>query len=169
MTKSRSVLCPEEETSRWSHGEKQKFVCLTDVLHVLQLCFLCFTLLKAMLLYHIFTSVSWVSLTVTIQNLPSSSPLIHFFHWPSSSPYISRSFYLSPHVLSLCPSLLRSVSRGPQVQEVFLSAEPSRSSWSQTKHRKKMCLWCACTCMAAPLFGSIAPSSPLLLMTLKGV
>lgn len=26
MTKSRGVLCPEEETSRWSHREKQKFV-----------------------------------------------------------------------------------------------------------------------------------------------
>lgn len=35
-------------------------------------------------------------------------------------------------------------SRGTQVQKVFLSAKPSRSSWSQTKHRKKMCLLVVC-------------------------
>lgn len=35
--------------------------------------------------------------------------------------------------------------------------------------RKCVCWWCACTCMAASLFGPVAPSSPLLLMSLKGV
>lgn len=77
----------------------------------------------------------------TIQNLPFLSPRIHFSL--SLSFFISIYFPLLPSFpscsLSSCPSLLRSVFRGLQVQEVFLSAEPCSSSWSQTKHRKKMC------------------------------
>lgn len=61
----------------------------------------------------------------------------YLFHCP---PYISCFFHLSLHVPSSCLSLPRSASRGVQVQEVFLSAGPSSSGWSQTKHRKKMCL-----------------------------
>lgn len=88
---------------------------VTDVLHVLQLCFLCFTLLKARLLYHIFTSFSWVSLVVAVQNLSSSTPLIHtfLFRWHSLSLYIFHYFHHSPRTLSLCPSLTLSLTRGP--------------------------------------------------------
>lgn len=136
--------------------QRETKVCVTDVLHVLQLCFLCFTLLKAMLLYHIFTGFSPVSLT-------RLHPWANWFLFRCPSFPLRLPFNFS--FLKFVP-LSRSVSRGRRVQEVSLSAESSVSSscWSQTKHRKKMCRfcwWCACTCVTAPSFAPAPHLSPL--------
>lgn len=81
-------------------------VCVTDVLHVLQLCFLCFTLLKAMLLYHIFTGVSCAgSLARSVHN-----PKLSFLHWSLSS--LPLSYFISiylPAFLSLPLVLLHHI------------------------------------------------------------
>lgn len=92
---------------------------------------------------HIYTSFLGISHTFHLQS-KTFRPQVHWsiflLHCPSSSLQISLFFYLPLRVLSSCPSLLCCVSRGLQVQELFLSADSLSSSWSQTKHRKKMCL-----------------------------
>lgn len=117
-----------------------------------------------MLLYHIFTGFSWVS-TFHSQS-KTFRPRVHrfLFHCPSSSPYISPFFYLCLHVLFhrahpsyvLYPEAFR-------CRRSFCLLKPSSSSWSQTKHRKKMCLsvlLVVCMHMHGRSSASVPPLSP---------
>lgn len=64
-----------------------------------------------MLLYHIFTGFSWVSLTVTIQNLPSFSPLIIFI---SFLDLLHLHYPTPPHPFPSCSALVPSYILYPE-------------------------------------------------------
>lgn len=106
MTKSLS--CPEN-TSRWSHRQKEKF-CVTDVLCVLQ--FLCFTLLKPMdaipHIYRFLLGYLWLAAKHLI--LKSTNPRLSFIvllhRLPPFANFCSRASLSCPDsLLSLRVSL----------------------------------------------------------------
>lgn len=138
---------------------------MTRVLHVLQLCFLCFTLLKAMLLYHIFTGFSRASSTHSSDPLVRSSPSSSFF---LSTRFLTFfAFTLSLHVPTLSAHLLRSVSvrtlrGGDGGLSVSLSAEPSLPVVDHKLNTERKCVgqfgwWCACTCSSVCFWSSSVP------------
>lgn len=113
-------------------------------------------------LWHIPFALSLSHLTFLCQiypSLPLLSPPIHSLS--NSEKYISL-FLTHPSIMSVSflPFTPRPLGAGGFFS--FQSAEPSRSQ-TETQKEKRVCLWCACTCMAAPPSSSGPPSSLSLL------
>lgn len=169
--KKRELVTNEKVQERsWPRGGnitlkpwRETNVCVTDVLHVLQLCFLCFTLLKAMLLYHIFTGSSWVSHS---HNPQSFSPLIL-----SSFFSLSLTFFISittprapPHSALVSSYILYPEALGCRRSFHLLNLPAVIDHKLNTESKSVGDVHA--TCIATPLFGFRCSFVPFLLMSL---
>lgn len=160
---------------RKHHAEarEETKVRVTDDLHVLQLCLLCFTLLKATFAIPHIYRFSRVSLSRATRgpqpSVPESTdqflsfvallrPNVQYFPpFPSCFSLI----FIFPRVrlsLTFCiqrPSGASGLSVRPELLEPLLITNKTR----RENLSVGLCWWCACTCMAAPPFAS-GPSLP---------
>ena len=141
MTKSRSVLCPEEETSHWSHRRKKSLcdrrstcpTALPLVLHITK---------SHVAIPHIYSFLPHPtrdpkpSVPESPRLFLSSIVLLHLNTtvFPTSPLTLFLPLSLTASISFTCCIQRPSGAWGQSVLSTF-----SSSCWSQTKHREKMC------------------------------
>ena len=162
MTKSRGVLRPEEETSRWSHRNKglcdRRPTCPTALLLVLHIT------KSHVAIPHIYRFLLGISHTFHPQS-KTFHPRVHWFsftvllHSLTSSPSLPSCFpSCSPSRFTFC--IQRPSGAGALSVCWNLLAVVDHKLNTERKCVCQFCWWCACTCMAAPLLASLSALPP---------